>query len=87
LWYPSANRDEETFDRPFDLDIGRDPNPHITFGAGPHFCLGASLARLEIRTTLRSVLERYSEAELTGSVTRLRSNTSHSIEHLPVRFA
>ncbi len=58
LWYPSANRDEEVFADPFAFDIGRDPNPHITFGAGPHFCLGASLARLEIRITYRHRLQK-----------------------------
>ena len=50
VWYPSANRDEDKFERPFDFDIGRDPNPHLGFGGrGPHFCLGSNLARLEIK--------------------------------------
>jgi cytochrome P450 len=86
LWYPSANRDEESFADPFAFDVGRDPNQHITFGAGPHFCLGASLARLEVRTTLRTVLERRRNIVRTGEMTRMRSNVSHAIEHLPVSF-
>jgi cholest-4-en-3-one 26-monooxygenase len=86
LWYPSANRDEEVFADPFVFDIARDPNPHITFGAGPHFCLGASLARLEIRVTLETVFERFGEIGFAGDVTRLRSNVSNAIEHLPIRF-
>jgi len=87
LWYPSANRDEDVFPAPFAFDIGRDPNPHITFGAGPHFCLGASLARLEIRITLDAVFRRLRDIELAGDVVRLRSNVSNAIEHLPVRFS
>ncbi|MEX2538594.1 MAG: cytochrome P450 [Actinomycetota bacterium] len=86
LWYPSANRDEDVFNNPFAFDVGRDPNPHITFGAGPHFCLGASLARLEIRVTLDTVFRRLKKLEPAGDVTRLRSNVSSAIEHLPIRF-
>jgi cytochrome P450 len=87
LWYPSANRDEEVFTDPFRFDIAREPNPHITFGAGPHFCLGASLARLEIRVALGAILDRLANLELDGPVTRLRSNVSNAIEHMPVRYA
>ncbi len=87
LWYPSANRDEDVFYDPDSFDIGRDPNPHITFGAGPHFCLGASLARLEIRITLDTVFQRLGDIELAGDVVRLRSNVSNAIEHLPVSFS
>jgi cholest-4-en-3-one 26-monooxygenase len=86
LWYPSANRDEEHFVDPFRFDIGRDPNDHVAFGAGIHFCLGASLARLEIRVTLETVLRRLDDLRLDGEVVRLRSNVSHAIEHLPIRF-
>lgn len=86
LWYPSANRDEGHFPDAFTFDIGRDPNNHVAFGAGIHFCLGASLARLEIRVTLQTVLERLREIEQAGEMVRLRSNVSHAIEHLPVRF-
>ncbi len=86
LWYPSANRDEDVFAEPFRFDVTRDPNPHITFGAGWHFCLGASLARLEIRVALATILSRFDNIELDGDVTRLRSNVSNAIEHLPMRY-
>jgi cytochrome P450 len=87
LWYPSANRDEDHFTDPFTFDIGRDPNDHVAFGAGIHFCLGASLARLEIRVTLQTVLSRLRDIRPSGEMVRLRSNVSHAIEHLPVRFS
>jgi cholest-4-en-3-one 26-monooxygenase len=86
LWYPSANRDEDVFAEPFRFDVARDPNPHIAFGAGWHFCLGASLARLEIKVVLRTVLERLRDIEVNGPVIRLRSNVSNAIEHLPIRY-
>jgi cytochrome P450 len=86
LWYPSANRDADHFADPFTFDITRSPNDHVAFGAGPHFCLGASLARLETRVTLQTTLRRLDRIELDGAVRRLRSNVMHAIEHLPVRF-
>ena len=88
LWYVSANRDASVFGATADeFDVGRDPNPHIAFGGGgPHFCLGASLARLEVRAVLEALLERYAAIEAAGSVDRLRSNFLHGIKHLPVRF-
>ena len=55
LLYPSANRDESVFDDPYTFDIARHPNPHVAFGFGTHFCLGASLARLELRIALRTL--------------------------------
>src|SRR3546814_11233342 len=58
LFYPSANRDEEVFERGDRLAVPRDPHPHIAFGFGPHFCLGASLARPELRVLFRAVLRR-----------------------------
>ena len=86
LWYPSANRDEDVFVDPFAFDVGRDPNPHVTFGAGLHFCLGASLARLEIKVALQTVTSYLTNIGLAGDVTRLRSNVSNAIEHLPVTY-
>lgn len=86
LWYPSANRDESVFAEPFRFDVGREPNPHVTFGAGWHFCLGASLARLEIRVALRSILNHFNDFALDGEVVRMRSNVSNAIERLPVRY-
>jgi cholest-4-en-3-one 26-monooxygenase len=87
LWYISANRDEEVFDDPFTFDIGRDPNPHIAFGGGgPHFCLGAQLARLEIRVLFEEMVARLPRVEPLGVPDRLRSNFIGGIKHLPVRF-
>jgi cholest-4-en-3-one 26-monooxygenase len=86
LWLVSANRDAESFDRPDEFDVGRSPNPHASLGSGgPHFCLGAHLARLEAAATfdeLRPVLDRL---RLDGPVARLRSNFFNSIKHLPLR--
>ena len=87
LWYVSANRDESVFDTPATFDVGRSPNPHVSFGGGgPHYCLGAALARLELRVVLEELLERYDHIDLVGEPTRLRSNFLHGIKHLPVRF-
>jgi cholest-4-en-3-one 26-monooxygenase len=87
LWYVSANRDEAHFDDSFRFDVGRTPNEHIAFGGGgPHFCLGASLARLEVRLVLEELVTRFSAIELAGPVQRLRSNFIHGIKHLPVRL-
>ena len=63
LLFGSANHDPAAFDRPDDLDVGRDPNPHMAFGAGIHFCLGAPLARVELETSFATVLRRFPEIE------------------------
>jgi cholest-4-en-3-one 26-monooxygenase len=87
VWYTSANRDEAVFDSPDEFDVGRDPNPHITFGGGgPHFCLGAHLARLEIRVAIEETLKRLHDMEISGPVTRLRNNHINGIKHLPLHF-
>src|SRR5919106_2213438 len=87
LWYISANRDEDVFDDPFTFDIRRDPNPHIAFGGGgPHFCLGAQLARLEIRVLFEELAARVPRLEAQGALQRLRSNFIGGIKHLPVRL-
>ena len=64
----SANRDEEVFDDPHRLDVTRDPNPHMAFGKGPHFCLGTPLARLEGQIVLEEIIRRYSSIELAEPV-------------------
>jgi cytochrome P450 len=87
MWYPSANHDEEVFDRPFEFDIDRQPNDHLTFGTGRHVCLGASLARLEVRVVFEELLRRVATIEITGEPDRLRSNFINGIKHLPVRVA
>jgi cytochrome P450 len=87
LFYNSANRDEEAFDDPDTFDVRRSPNPHFGFGAaGPHFCLGAHLARREIDVMLRELLVRLPDIEATGEPDRLLSNFINGIKHLPCRF-
>jgi cholest-4-en-3-one 26-monooxygenase len=85
MYYISANRDEEVFDDPFRFDITRSPNPHIAFGGGGHhFCLGANLARLEMRILFEEIIQRTGRMELVGEVSHLRSNFINGIKHLPV---
>ncbi|MFN8036876.1 MAG: cytochrome P450 [Acidimicrobiia bacterium] len=86
LWWASANRDEAVFDRPFEFDVRRSPNPHVTFGHGGHFCLGANLARIEIRLVLEGLLDRVRTFEVTGEVEWTRTNKHTGLRHLPVRF-
>ena len=86
IFYPSANRDEEVFPNADQLDVGRTPNEHLAFGIGEHFCLGANLARLEIRIIFEEILRRLPDIELAGPVTRLRSNFIGGIKRMPVRF-
>jgi cytochrome P450 len=87
IWYISANRDEEVFDRPFEFDILRDPNEHVGFGGGgPHHCLGANLARMEIRVLLEEMARRIPEIELNEDPALLRSNFIAGIKHMPVKF-
>jgi cytochrome P450 len=85
-WYPSANRDEAVFPDPFRFDVRRQPNPHLAFGHGAHHCLGASLARTEIRVVLEELLPRWGEIELDGPVEWTRSNKHTGMRHLPLRF-
>ena len=86
LWWSSANRDEDVFEDPFEFDIGRAPNPHVAFGHGTHFCLGANLARLEIRVMLEALLERVEVVESAGAVEWTRTNKHTGVRHLPVRL-
>jgi cytochrome P450 len=86
LYYASANRDEDVFDDPFAFRIDRRPNPHLTFGFGEHFCVGAHLARLEIETVFRHLLGRIDRFELAGTVERLESAVNGSIKRLPLRY-
>ncbi len=87
FFHVSANRDEAVFDDPHIFDITRDPNPHLAFGAGgPHFCLGANLARMEIRVMFEHLLDRMPEMELAGDVQRLQSQFISGVKHIPVRF-
>jgi len=87
LFYNSANRDEEVFEDPTRFDILRDPNPHLGFGAaGPHFCLGAHLARREIKVMFRELLRRLPDVVATSEPDRLRSSFVNGIKHLPCAF-
>jgi len=87
LWYASGNFDESKFDHPDRFDIGRKSNPHMAFGmAGPHFCLGAHLAKLEIRLAYTELLRRYPEVHATGPIDRLRSNFINGPFALPARL-
>jgi len=87
LWYISANRDEEVFPEPFRFDISRSPNEHVAFGGGgAHYCLGASLAKMEINIMLEELTKRVKLVKRTGEVRRLRSNFINGIKHLPVRL-
>jgi cholest-4-en-3-one 26-monooxygenase len=86
MFYPAANRDEEVFPNADVFDITRTPNEHLSFGIGQHFCLGASLARLELRIFFEELLKRYPGVELNGEVRRLRSNFINGYKTIPVRF-
>ncbi len=88
FWHISANRDESVFPDPDSFDIGRAPNNHMAFGGGgPHFCLGANLARMEIRVMFDRLLDRMPDIHLDGEVQRLRSNFINGVKHIPVAFA
>ncbi len=87
IWYVSANRDEEVFENPFRFDIGRTPNEHIAFGGGgPHFCLGASLPRMEIRVLFEEIAKRIPDMQMSADSDYLRSNFIGGIKHMPVKF-
>ena len=86
LFYASANRDEHVFANPFRFDIHRHPNPHLSLGVGEHYCLGANLARLELRVMLRELASRFEEIEAAGPVVRLRSSATGGVKSLPVRY-
>ncbi len=87
FFHISANRDEAVFDDPQSFDITRSPNPHLAFGAGgPHFCLGANLARMEIRVMFEHLLDRMPDIRLDGEVQRLQSQFISGVKHIPVAF-
>jgi cholest-4-en-3-one 26-monooxygenase len=87
LWFIAANRDPLEFPDPHRFDLTRQPNEHVAFGAGgPHYCLGANLARLEIRIMFEEVLRRLPDIQQAGEISRLRSNFISGVKHMPVRF-
>jgi len=87
IWYIAANHDEKVFRDPYVFDIERSPNEHVAFGGGgPHFCLGANLARMEINVMFDEILNRLHDIELAGPVSRLRSNFINGLKHVPLKF-
>ncbi|MFY9586508.1 MAG: cytochrome P450 [Actinomycetota bacterium] len=87
LWYASGNRDEEVFENAMTFDVGRNPNPHVAFGGGgPHFCMGFSLAQLEIKVMFQEIFTRLPNIEFNGPMQRLRSNFINGTRHMPIRF-
>jgi cholest-4-en-3-one 26-monooxygenase len=87
FFHASANRDEDVFAAADTFDIGRDPNPHLAFGGGgPHFCLGANLARMEIRVMFEHLLDRMPDIRRRGDLQRLQSQFINGVKHLPVSF-
>jgi cytochrome P450 len=87
LWYCSGNRDEDVFERPFAFDVRRDPNEHVGFGGpGPHYCLGAHLARREITVMFREVFRRLPDLEVNEPPQKLMSFFIHGIKHMQCRF-
>lgn len=87
MYYTSANRDEDVFADSQEFDITRKPNPHLSFGIGVHFCLGAHLARLESRLFFAELLDAFGAIDLIGEPQRIRSNLNNSLKRLPVRLS
>ena len=85
-WLASCNRDEDVFADPDRFDLARDPNPHLGFGYGEHFCLGANLARLEIRIAIQELMELIPSIEMTGPIQRVRNCCLPGIKYMPIRF-
>jgi len=86
LSYVSANRDEDVFTDPFKFDVARDPNKHLSFGYGVHFCLGAALARMEINTFFSELLPRLKSVELAGEPQFIASTFVGGLKHVPIRY-
>ena len=92
LWYPSGNRDETVFPEPFRFDIHRRPNPHVSFGGGgPHYCLGANLAKKEVQVMFTALLRRFPDIEITGAPEWAGAGPNSAVgvflDKLPVRLA
>ena len=87
MWYNSANRDEREFADPYRFDVAREPNEHVGFGGGgPHFCLGANLARREIAVMFDELFRRLPDIEISGAPDMLLSAFIHGIKRMPCRF-
>jgi cytochrome P450 len=86
LAYVSGNRDEEVFDDPFRFDVTREPNKHVAFGYGVHFCLGAALARMEINSFFSELIPRLESIELAGTAELAATTFVGGLKHLPIRY-
>jgi cholest-4-en-3-one 26-monooxygenase len=86
MYYPSANRDADVFERPDEFIVDRKDNNHLAFGVGEHFCIGTHLAKLETRVLFDGLLDRLHDVEIAGPVTYLRSNLIDGVKHLPIKF-
>lgn len=86
LSYVSANRDEDVFTEPFRFDVGRDPNKHLSFGYGVHFCLGAALARMEMNSFFTELVPRITSIELAGEPDYVATTFVGGLKHLPIRY-
>jgi cytochrome P450 len=86
LSYPSGNRDEEAFVDPFAFDVGRSPNKHLSFGFGVHYCLGAMLARMELKALFRELLPRLKSVELAGDPKWMKTIFVGGLKTLPIRY-
>ena len=86
LSYPSGNRDEEAFVEPFSFDVGRSPNKHLSFGFGVHYCLGAMLARMELKALFRELLPRLKSVELAGEPKWMKTIFVGGLKTLPIRY-
>ena len=87
LAYVSGNRDEEVFDEPFRFDVARDPNKHVAFGYGVHFCLGAALARMEMNSLFTELIPRLESIELAGEPELAATTFVGGLKHLPIRYS
>lgn len=86
LSYVSANRDEAVFDDPFRFDVSRDPNKHLSFGYGVHFCVASALARMEINSFFTELVPRLESIELTGEPELIATTFVGGLKHLPIRY-
>jgi cytochrome P450 len=86
LSYPSGNRDEDAFVDPFTFDVGRSPNKHLSFGFGVHYCLGAMLARMELKAFFRELLPRLKSVELAGEPKWMKTIFVGGLKTLPIRY-
>jgi cytochrome P450 len=87
LAYVSGNRDEEVFEEPFRFDVSRDPNKHVAFGYGVHFCLGAALARMEMTSLFNELVPRLESIELAGEPELATTTFVGGLKHLPIRYS